>query len=47
MTGNGHRCAHSKIVINNYYGDNNRVIINNSTFVSDDHSKNTMIYGSR
>ena len=44
MTGNGHRCAHSKIVINNYYGDNNRVIINNSTFVSDDHSKNTMIY---
>ena len=44
VTGNGHRCAHSKIVINNYYGDNNRVIINNSTFVSDDHSKNTMIY---
>ena len=47
MTGNGHRCVHSKIVINNYYGDNNRVIINNTTFVSDDHSKNTMIYGSR
>lgn len=47
VTGNGHRCAHSKIVINNYYGDNNRVIINNTTFVSDDHSKNTMIYGSR
>lgn len=44
VTGNGYRCAHSKIVINNYYGDNNRVIINNSTFVSDDHSKNTMIY---
>ena len=44
VTGNGHRCAHSKIVINNYYGDNNRVIINNTTFVSDDHSKNTMIY---
>lgn len=44
VNGNGHRCAHSKIVINNYYGDNNRVIINNSTFVSDDHSKNTMIY---
>ena len=44
VTGNGHRCAHSKIVINNYYGDNNRVIINNSTFVSDDHSKNTVIY---
>ena len=44
VTGNGRRCAHSKIVINNYYGDNNRVIINNSTFVSDDHSKNTMIY---
>lgn len=44
VTGNGHRCAHSKIVINNYYGDNNRVIINNSTFVSDDDSKNTMIY---
>ena len=44
VTGNGHGCAHSKIVINNYYGDNNRVIINNSTFVSDDHSKNTMIY---
>ena len=44
VTGNGHRCAHSKIVINNYYGDNNRVIINNSTFVSDDHSKNTMVY---
>ena len=44
MTGNGYRCAHSKIVINNYYGDNNRVIINNSTFVSDDHSKNTVIY---
>ena len=44
ITGNGHRCVHSKIVINNYYGDNNRVIINNSTFVSDDHSKNTMIY---
>ncbi|MDA5503791.1 LysM peptidoglycan-binding domain-containing protein [Streptococcus thermophilus] len=44
VTGNGHRCAYSKIVINNYYGDNNRVIINNSTFVSDDHSKNTMIY---
>ena len=37
----------SKIVINNYYGDNNRVIIYNTTFVSDDHSKNTMIYGSR
>ena len=35
VTGNGYRCAHSKIVINNYYGDNNRVIINNSTFVSD------------
>ena len=47
VTGNGHRCAHSKIVINNYYGDNNRVIIYNTTFVSDDHSKNTMIYGSR
>lgn len=47
VTGNGHRCVHSKIVINNYYGDNNRVIINNTTFVSDDHSKNTMIYGSR
>ena len=44
VTGNGYRCAHSKIVINNYYGDNNRVIINNSTFVSDDHSKNTVIY---
>ena len=44
VIGNGHRCVHSKIVINNYYGDNNRVIINNSTFVSDDHSKNTMIY---
>lgn len=44
VTGNGHRCAHSKIVISNYYGDNNRVIINNTTFVSDDHSKNTMIY---
>ncbi|WP_303952931.1 LysM domain-containing protein [Streptococcus vestibularis] len=44
VNGNGHRCAHSKIVINNYYGNNNRVIINNSTFVSDDHSKNTMIY---
>ena len=44
VNGNGHRCAHSKIVINNYYGDNNRVIINNTTFVSDDHSKNTMIY---
>lgn len=44
VNGNGHRCAHSKIVINNYYGDNNRVIINNSTFVSDDHSKNTMVY---
>ena len=44
VTGNGDRCAHSKIVINNYYGDNNRVIINNSTFVSDDHSKNTVIY---
>ena len=44
VTGNGYRCAHSKIVINNYYGDNNRVIINNTTFVSDDHSKNTMIY---
>lgn len=43
VTGNGYRCAHSKIVINNYYGDN-RVIINNSTFVSDDHSKNTVIY---
>ena len=43
VTGNGYRCAHSKIVINNYYGDNNRVIINNSTFVSDDHSKNTVI----
>ena len=39
VTGNGYRCAHSKIVINNYYGD-----INNSTFVSDDHSKNTVIY---
>lgn len=47
VNGNGHRCVHSKIVINNYYGDNNRVIINNTTFVSDDHSKNTMIYGSR
>ena len=47
VIGNGHRCVHSKIVINNYYGDNNRVIINNTTFVSDDHSKNTMIYGSR
>ena len=35
VTGNGHRCVHSKIVINNYYGDNNRVIINNTTFVSD------------
>lgn len=44
VTGSGYRCAHSKIVINNYYGDNNRVIINNSTFVSDDHSKNTVIY---
>ena len=44
VTGNGYGCAHSKIVINNYYGDNNRVIINNSTFVSDDHSKNTVIY---
>lgn len=44
VTGNGYRCAHSKIVINNYYGDNNRVIIKNSTFVSDDHSKNTVIY---
>ena len=44
VTGNGYRCAHSKIVINNYYGDNNRVSINNSTFVSDDHSKNTVIY---
>ena len=44
VTGNGYRCAHSKIVINNYYGYNNRVIINNSTFVSDDHSKNTVIY---
>ena len=44
VTGNGYRCAHSKIVINNYYGDNNRVIINNSTFISDDHSKNTVIY---
>ena len=44
VTGNGYRCAHSKIVIYNYYGDNNRVIINNSTFVSDDHSKNTVIY---
>ena len=44
VTGNGYRCAHSKIVINNYYGDNTRVIINNSTFVSDDHSKNTVIY---
>ena len=44
VTGNGYRCAHSKIVINNYYGGNNRVIINNSTFVSDDHSKNTVIY---
>ena len=44
VIGNGHRCVHSKIVINNYYGDNNRVIINNTTFVSDDHSKNTMIY---
>ena len=33
-----------RFVINNYYGDNNRVIINNSTFVSDDHSKNTVIY---
>ena len=47
VTDNGHRCVHSKIVINNYYGDNNRVIISNTTFVSDDHSKNTMIYGSR
>lgn len=44
VTGNGHRFIHSKIVINNYYGDNNRVIINNTTFVSDNHSRNTMIY---
>lgn len=44
VTGSGHRCANSKVVINNYYGDHNRVVINNTTFVSDDHSKNTVIY---
>lgn len=43
-TGNGHSCAQTKTVINNYYGDNNKVIINNSTFVNEDHSKNTYIY---
>lgn len=44
VTGSGHRCANSKVVINNYYGDHNRVVIKNTTFVSDDHSKNTVIY---
>lgn len=44
VTGNGYRCANSKVVINNYYGDHNRVVIKNTTFVSDDHSKNTVIY---
>lgn len=44
VTGSGHRCANSKVVINNYYGDHNRVVIKNTTFVSDDHSKTTVIY---
>lgn len=44
VTGSGHRCANSKVVINNYYGDHNRVVIKNTVFVSDDHSKNTVIY---
>ena len=44
VTGTGHRCANSKVVINNYYGDHNRVVIKNTTFVSDDHSKTTVIY---
>ena len=44
VTGSGHRCANSKVVINNYYGDHSRVVIKNTTFVSDDHSKNTVIY---
>lgn len=44
VTGSGHRCANSKVVINNYYGDHNRVVIKNTTFVSDDYSKNTVIY---
>ena len=34
VTGSGHRCANSKVVINNYYGDHNRVVIKNTTFVS-------------
>lgn len=44
VTGTGHRCANSKVVINNYYGDHNRVVIKNTTFVSDDHSKTKVIY---